>query len=340
MYKKLLIILVVLFNQPVFAQNFSKPRFLKYPTAACPVDIRNQLSYEGFLKADSLNVRVFDTILIQKASSEIKDKANNVIVSKGDSLKTTVRDTALLSAIVFNEDLAFDVIQQIGSYSLIKFWPINGKNLVSVFETGINLKMNDLVTNGLKGFLKKTNNKNDTIDKKDTIKYDLSKNAYIVPTNLIINNSVEFESKFHQWNIGILILPIKVRPFATESGHFDFLDGLSLGTAFSFNIDHNWVKDRSINIVLYAGLSSFTSDSVKIKERREDYKITAFSPAVGLMFEKSGVQICGMLGMDFPVGSIQKNWVYRNMPWVSIGLGFSLFKISNNDSNKTGTNSE
>jgi hypothetical protein len=334
MYKKLLIVLVVLFNQPVFAQTFSKPRFLKYPTAACPVDIRKQLSYEGFLKADSLNVRVFDTILIQKASSEIKNKDNNVIVSKGDPLKTTVSDTALLSAIVFKEGLAFDVIQQIGSYCLIKFWPINDTSLISVFETGINLRMNNLVANGLKGSFKDTNKS------KPEVNYDLSKNAYLVPTNLIINNSVEFESKFHQWNIGILILPIKVRPFATESGHFDFLDGLSLGTALSFNVEQKWAKNRSINIVLYAGLSSFTADSAKIKERREDYKITAFSPAVGLMFEKSGVQICGMIGMDFPVGSIQKKWVYRNMPWMSIGLGFSLFKISNNDSNKTGTNSK
>lgn len=340
----LLTLLCVSVFSVVNAQTFNKPRYLRFATPACPVDISKQLAYEGLLKANPRTVRVFDTVRMEIAKSDVKIKGreDKLFIQKNDTTLTSVRDTALLLSFVFNRGMAFDVVQQIGSYSLIKFWSPSEKTISSdikntyddVYGKILNaIPDNSLIERIVMKLPRQSNNSKDT-----TIDFDFSRNFYIVPTNIIANNSVEFESKYKQWNVGILVLPVKVRPFATESGNFDFLDGFSLGTSFSFNFDHKWVQDRSTSIVFYAGLSSFTADSAKIKESRQDYKITAFSPAIGFMREKSGVQVCAMLGMDFPVGTIQKKWVYRNMPWISIGLGFSIFKISNNDANKTGKN--
>jgi hypothetical protein len=310
----------------VNAQIFNKPRYLRFPTPACPVDISKQLDSAGLLKANTNTISVFETIRIEKSKSDLQNKDGVTIVSKDDVIKTSVRDTAILHTLLFDSGLAFDVVQQIGRFSLIKFW---GNKRKTNYKKQLFDKLENILSKNaiFEGFV--------TVDNEEI---DLFKSYYIIPTDIMLNNSVEFESKYHQWNVGILVLPVKLRPFATESGYFDFLDGFSLGTSFSINLDHNWVRGRSQSIVFYAGLSSFNADSAKIKEYRQDYKITAFSPAVGYMIEKSGIQLCGMIGFDFPVGAIQKKWVYRNMPWISIGLGFSIFKIANNDANKTGKN--
>lgn len=56
---------------------------------------------------------------------------------------------------------------------------------------------------------------------------------------------------------------------------------------------------------------------------------SAISPTTGLVvhFKKSGLQLITTIGLDFIAGELGRKWVYRNQPWLGIGVGFSIFKF-------------
>ena len=325
--KKLLIITTLLIATFCFAQTtkFEKPRYLKFATALCPIDISKSYSKEGLLKdnASTITIAESKTIIFENKTGEN---------GKEVKVKKILIDTLLIKTILIQKGYAFDVVQEIGSFSIIKFWDLKTSTSKSLLQklnykkdnTYSELKLDkdysSLRFNGLVA--------TDNVDK-----FDLTATYYILPTKTLINNSKEFEDKSNAWNIGLLVMPIKIRPFATESGQFDFSDGVSVGTTLSWTLHHNFKTDFTHNLLLYVGISSYTADESKIKEQREDYKIATFSPAIGWMWEKNGVQLSLLTGIDFPSGNLQKNWVYRNMPWFGMGIGVGLFKINNE--NKT-----
>ncbi len=52
----------------------------------------------------------------------------------------------------------------------------------------------------------------------------------------------------------------------------------------------------------------------------------SFSPHLGFIFDYQSFQFGLYTGMDFLDGEPNKLWVYRNKPWMGIGIGYSLFK--------------
>jgi hypothetical protein len=329
--KNLPIILLLLFGIDSFSQTtkFEKPRYLKHSTLLCPIDITKSYNKEGLIGANTETINLVpDTIIV---------KAANIKDSLVEIRKINI-DTILVKNILIDKGNAFDVVQEIGSFSIIKFW--------------------DLKNSHAKSLLKKITEPKNTLYRKelqleddfkamkikgltaviDSVDYDLSKTYFIVPTKTLINNSTEFENKGGLWSIGLLVLPIKIRPFATESGQFDISSGFSVGTTFSWTVHHNWETNFTHSFLIYAGISSYKADESKIKEEREDYTIATFSPALGWMWEKNNVQLGVLVGIDFPPGALQKKWVYRNQPWVGLGIGIALFKIDNGEQTKSGTN--
>jgi len=310
----------------------SKSHFLKNPTVFAPVDISKIYTKEGFVKGNSLSL---DTVMtIQEVKFQESDSG------KISFKKTVVTDTVFKYPITIDKDYAYNIIQEFGTFTIIKFWPIFTNKPVGLYQISKEMKggrlqsnldtLNNLTIKGLRA-VRTTNNH-------DTTVFDLSQNYYLVKTSILKSNSIEFENKKGLWNIGLLVLPVKVRPFATERGQFDFADGFSVGTSFSWTVHHNWKTNFTHNFLLYVGISSYTADSSKLKEQRNDYKIAMFSPAVGWMWEKNNVQLSILTGIDFPSGNLQQKWVYKNMPWIGVGVGIGLFKIGNEKNTGTQAN--
>ncbi len=327
----------------LLAQISDKPRYLKYATPLCPIDIAKTFAKEGLLAANTETISIEKDTIYTVLKADIKDSDGSIILKQGTRIPEGRSDTLLLRTLLISPGYAFNIIQQIGSYSLIQFWPLkNQKNknlfgyLLSREKEGEKLNRFDKESSYTVDGLKLTLSGSET-DKKAEV-FDLSKTVFIVPTSLIINNSTEFENHNKALNIGLLALPVKIRPFATESGQFDFSDGFSVGTTLSWTIHHNFKKGFTHNALLYVGISSFTADSSKIKEQRNDYKIATFSPAIGWMWGKNNVQLSFLVGVDFPPGQLQKKWVYRNKPWFGLGIGIGLFKIGNEGNNIEGKN--
>lgn len=326
--------LITCFCFITFFSIAQKPRYFHFETPGCPVDPLKEILRGGLFRENSETILINDYEDI-KVSVKASQDINGNPISIKDTAVIKHSDTILLVSIPLKQGVAFDVVKTIGKYSIIRLWPRNLKETIvaDLHELVDALKSdsNKLSVNGVLGTLKSVAGSS----QKDI---ELAGFDFIVPTSILLNNSIEFEHKMYQWNIGVLAMPVKLRPFATESGQFEFLDGVSFGTTFAWTCAQNRVTGRTASMFLYAGLSSFTVDESKIKEVRDDYKLTTFSPGVGFLVEKNKIQLSLMTGFDFPAGKIQQKWVYRNMPWVSIGLGFSLFKISNDESPQTGTN--
>jgi hypothetical protein len=303
----------------------SKSHYLKNPTVFTPVDITKIYTKYGLIQGNRLTL---DTV----------NKIQELKIQESDSSKTSIAkikiiDTVFKCPITIESGYAYNIIQEIGTFTIIKFWPIKENKAVGLLQSfKINKednskKMDVSLCDTLKS-LKIDGLRLKTIDSSKTA-FDLTQSYYIVKTAVLKSNSVEFENKKGLWNIGLLVLPVKVRPFATKSGQFDFADGFSVGTTFSWTVHHNWKTNFTHNFLLYVGISSYTADSSKLNEQRNDYKIATFSPAIGWMWEKNNVQLSILAGIDFPSGNLQQKWVYKNMPWIGVGVGIGLFKIGN-----------
>jgi hypothetical protein len=79
------------------------------------------------------------------------------------------------------------------------------------------------------------------------------------------------------------------------------------------------------------GVSSVSLDSFytagKIRNRQE---ALAFTPSIGLMIEFGNAQVGVFTGIDM-LSSNNSNfdsYIYKNKPWISIGLGYSIFSAS------------
>jgi hypothetical protein len=330
--KKLIIIIVMLVVGNSYGQTtlFEKPRYLKHATLMCPIDITKSYHKEGLIGANRLTINILpDTIFVKVDGKSKKEKVE---------VQKILKDTILVKNILIEKGYAFDVVQQIGSFSIIKFWNLSKSTGKGLFES-ITFKKDTIIKSPLNlNQDYKSLNIDGLSASNGNEKIDLSKNYYIVPTKTLSNNSTEFENKKGLWNIGLLVLPIKIRPFATESGQFDFTSGFSVGTTFAWTVHHNWKTNFTHNFIIYAGISSYKADESKIKEVREDYTIATFSPALGWIWEKNNVQLGILMGVDFPSGNLQQNWVYRNKPWFGLGVGIAMFKINSDTQTKSGEN--
>lgn len=331
--------LIFFFSHSQAQSVTGNPRFLKHSLFFYPVDYNKAGSREGLFRGNKSTINIDSTIIYRDVAALIKISNSDILKPDSIKIRDIMRDTLLTGGVLIGPDLAFNIVQQSGSFSIIKFWPLKEKNIPGL-SARINIAkykgMPVVPENATISRLKLTIPRDSTTAAGT---YDLSKTYYIVPTPVLQDNSAAFENVKGTWNLGFLVLPVKLRPFATERGQFDFSDGYSVGTTFAFTVAQNMNNGLTQSLLLYAGISSYTADSLKLKERRNDYKIAAFSPAAGYMLEKNNVQLSIIIGFDFPAGNLQKKWVYRNQPWFGIGLGFSLFKINvNNQPVTSGTN--
>lgn len=306
-----------------------KPRYFTGIPHLCPFDYKTLAQKDG--------------LIINKASLTITEAGTKQILgiinkdgARIESAFIAFNDTSFKVSKIAKKYYAFDIIQPIGNYSVIKYWntkDADKNNVQSFYSTLSDSGPSFAVSTNLKNYKVEKNK-----DSKDSIKVNDTKDFYLIKNDDIQNFSKEFEYKKNKWSMGLLVLPVKLRVFADTTGQFEFSDGFSLGTSFSWTLKHNWVNDKTYNLVLYAGVSSISVDSLKTRGSTNADKIPAFSPAIGFMIEKSGIQIGAFWGLDFPIGKIQKNWIYRNRPWFGIGLGFSIFKIQSAENIQSGNN--
>jgi len=338
----------------IIASGQDKPRRFIKSSAICPIDY-SSLSTLGLTNESQPTINII--------TSGAQDLVANGAIPSGASITADKKsfqttDTTFKYAVLSSNGLAFDVIQAIGSFTLIKLWSYknslsNNPNQISEFAAYIVQKPGAplVILRQISGIRKFTNAeiknfKSDVNDGDNLVKnvsIDPTKDYYLIKTADLTTKSEEFDYKKGTWNIGALYLPVKLRPFAKKPGSFDFVSDFAIGTSVSLTFHQNVRSDWTTNLLLYAGVSSIKVDSAVANNPTDNtYKtsqnITAFSPAIGIYWEKKNLDIGFIAGIDFPAGKLQTTWIYRNKPWIGITVGVSLFKITDNTTQAQGKN--
>jgi hypothetical protein len=126
--------------------------------------------------------------------------------------------------------------------------------------------------------------------------------------------------------VGNVITPVKLR-FAP----FDFTKDITLGSTFGVKYSFAKKQNAAVDGLLGIGVSSLTIDSTSSQGKtQQPVDLLAFSTSLGIVVEFGNAQVGAFLGFDFISNKNQNeyNWIYRNKPWISFGLGYSIFSFN------------
>lgn len=126
--------------------------------------------------------------------------------------------------------------------------------------------------------------------------------------------------------VGNVITPVKLR-----FSPFDFTKDITLGSTFGVKYSFAKKQNAAVDGLLGIGVSSLTIDSTSSKGKtQQPVDLLAFSTSLGIVIEFGNAQVGAFLGFDFISNKNQNeyNWIYRNKPWVSFGLGYSIFSFN------------
>ena len=114
----------------------------------------------------------------------------------------------------------------------------------------------------------------------------------------------------------------------------DLFSGINAGYEYQFRSR----AKQSIGILLGIGVStiSITPESVN-NYVTESNTAGAFTPSLGVVYSFESFQIGLFSGYDIIPGPIGENWVYKNSPWLGLGLGFTIFQKNKTSSTSTQT---
>ena len=195
--------------------------------------------------------------------------------------------------------------------------------------------------------------KGDTVDSLKSVKLNERVSSYMVKkegnftgeqiTNYFKLTNIEFTEVTTKleagWTFGTVILPLKLRFGDTDNKgnnlrYFDFTSEVNIGLSIAWRMTR--VNTRTIDTYLFGSLnlSSIPVDSANTHGfQKTKTNTSAISPTIGMVinFKNSGLQLIGTIGYDFMAGELGRKWTYRNQPWIGIGVGFSIFKFGNKD---------
>lgn len=344
--RNILLIFFLLFATTVIHAQTDTRKFIK-TASLCPIDI-SILSTQDLLRQKTLDTTIH---LIKLTDLTKITNETGAIIKQNDTSFIKKIDTIYKFSVLSKPGMVFTIERTIGSFTVIKFWSFRqSKKTKSISQykhysrdTNIGNYIPPVISEIKKNTVIPNIQQNST-SSYDTINVDPTLDFYLVKTDELMSSSLEFVGKKDTWSLGLMYLPVKVRPFATRSGAFDFTSEFSLGTTFSWTFYHNNISDRTISLIIYTGVSSIKVDSATSGSNNILYStnpsIVAFSPAIGLTMIRNGIQLGLAIGIDFPANQLQKTWIYRNMPWISLSAGVNIFNLNQGSSNRAAHNNK
>jgi len=229
-----------------------------------------------------------------------------------------------------------------GDKILIKFW--NFRDSSNTFNTSNTLfgktdsnGLNDTILLGIKN----QNQPSPNQQKNDSSRYQNYYISYLTNGEYFLIDAKDFNTKTSEfygrtssfaW--GFSTLPIKLR-FGGKDRPFEYSTGFSLGINAGYEYQFKSRVKQSIGVLLGMGVSTvLVSPESTNSVINKSTTTGAFVPTLSLLYSYSHFQIGTFVGADFIPGEIGKNWVYRNSPWLGLGLGFTIFQRNKSDAGR------
>lgn len=136
----------------------------------------------------------------------------------------------------------------------------------------------------------------------------------------------EYNGSNHSVIWGFSTLPIKLR-FSGENRPFLYETGFSLGINAGYEYQFRSRTKQSIGFLLGIGVSTIAITPESVNNYVDESSTAgAFTPSLGIVYSFESFQIGLFTGYDIIPGPLGENWVYRNSPWLGLGLGFTIFQ--------------
>lgn len=209
---------------------------------------------------------------------------------------------------VAKKNTKFTVYEIINGKLLVKFWDYNTKKKNITKDTQIQPNQN-LNPTEYKYISSETNGNYFLLDLEDYNK-----------------KTAEYYGTKHSVIWGFSTLPIKMR-FRQENVPFTYETGFSLGINAGYECQLKSRTNQSIGILLGIGVSTLPVTPETVNNYIDkSTTVGAFTPSLGLVYSYETFQFGLFSGYDIIPGNLGENWVYRNRPWLGIGLGFTIFQ--------------
>ena len=126
--KHLATLLFLTISSLLFSQT-PNPRYLTMNTVVCPLDFSKLNSLAGIIKGNKSSMKIDTTKIFIESADSTRDSSGKII-KKGTKIPQIKIDTILTAGIIISSTTrpAFDIVYQVGSFSIIKFWPIRKEN--------------------------------------------------------------------------------------------------------------------------------------------------------------------------------------------------------------------
>ncbi|MFI5158965.1 MAG: hypothetical protein ACHQF4_08865 [Sphingobacteriales bacterium] len=152
--------------------------------------------------------------------------------------------------------------------------------------------------------------------------------VFILLPSGTFNSSCDTIVKRHSFALGVLTVPIKIRPGEKLSNgtyrDFSFESDISIGLSFGYKYSPN--KHSSYNFLTGVDLTSVpvtpetTNNAVSAATN-----LSAITWHLGVLFQVNNFQLGAFTGIDYLAGNTGRQWMYRNDMWLGIGIGYSIF---------------
>ncbi|WP_343635522.1 hypothetical protein [Fluviicola sp.] len=168
---------------------------------------------------------------------------------------------------------------------------------------------------------------------------------FLIPINqfnFLTDPQIPVQSR-HTFTAGIPTIPAKLRfgngGTGNDPRYFRFEGNISLGLSAGWKYSFGKGSTKyAMNLLTGFTVASVPVDSITTRGKvNSSTTCASFSPHFGLVFDVDKVQFGLYTGLDFLYGEPNKYWVYRNQPWLGIGIGYSLFQVGGQSANTKNT---
>lgn len=152
-----------------------------------------------------------------------------------------------------------------------------------------------------------------------------------VSTDVLDANASRLDRVNFALAVGVINYPFKYRP---QKGHPDFSGAFNFGVAVGVKLPHKESLKFTHSIITGYSISQVSLDTSTVTKNKAEVignnNFAAFSFSVGYMVEYDRVQAGVFLGFD-QMGKLNNDhfgWIYQGKPWLSVGIGYSIFSTS------------
>jgi hypothetical protein len=127
--------------------------------------------------------------------------------------------------------------------------------------------------------------------------------------------------------LGAITTPIKMRFGDGKDRFFDLTSNVNLGVSFGYRMR----LGGNVFVAPMTGVS-ITSVPMTTEDTKgtlsEATNVACLSIPLSVIFFIDNFQLGISGGLDIPSGKVGRDWIYRDSPWLGIGLGYNIFELA------------